>query len=742
MTDRLSTGAGFFQAGGTLPLETPSYVRRKADDELLERVQAGEYCYLLTARQAGKSSLMVCAAERLRMDGVAVAMIDLTVIGQEATDADQWYFGFVHELGRQLDVEQDIRSWWDGQARLPLAQRLVGFLRDVVLAQIDARVVSFIDEIDSTISLKFTDDFFAAIRSCFNARATEPVFRRLTFVLLGVASPTDLIADPTRTPFNIGCAIALTDFTWDEASALLPGLSDEPSGAERTLHRILHWTGGQPYLTQRLCVLCTPATGEPEQVDTVVAGEFLQPGLHKSETNLRSVGERVTASGKPTSRMLRLYRRVLRGAEVLDLPQSQTHNELKLSGLVKAAPSGRLRVRNRLYATVFNRHWIRMETPADWRLRAATATVVLLLLFSPAFYYEVVFPRQLVVTLEQTVAVDPADFQVARDNRDQLRSLWPYLYANKADERWGDLCRRRFNAVMQRDETPDLQREAYSLAQETFSELVDLEDRRSDFPKTAHELLAQFYEQRAMRAEFAEPRDHAIVWRLKTLTAVTSDENRRAVNQFVEPDYPCLHRTFRHGARILAVAFSPDGQTVLTGSEDNTARLWNAATGTPLGEPLRHDRDVRVVTFSPDGQTVFTGSDDKTARLWKTATGAPPREPLLHDGSVTAATFSPNRQTVLTGSEDKTARLWNAATGTPLGEPLWHDGCVGAVTFSPDGQRICYFMKTPTPNRTNKIRVPATNRACRTRLRLVRCQQCGHLFAVEGMSSPHFWQLI
>src|SRR5207237_3613842 len=87
------------------------------------------------------------------------------------------------------------------------------------------RVVIFIDEIDFTRSLPFSaDEFFAAIRECYNARAQDPVWKRLAFCLLGVASPSDLIRDPRLTPFNIGRRIELTDFTAVEAGVLEIGL--------------------------------------------------------------------------------------------------------------------------------------------------------------------------------------------------------------------------------------------------------------------------------------------------------------------------------------------------------------------------------------------------------------------------------------------------------------------------------------------------------------------------------------
>jgi len=109
---------------------------------------------------------------------------------------------------------------------------------------------------------------------------------------------------------------------------------------------------------------------------------------------------------------------------------------------------------------------------------------------------------------------------------------------------------------------------------------------------------------------------------------------------------------------VRAVAFSPDGQTVLTGSTDTTARLWDARTGKPLHEPLQHQGEVWAVAFSPDGQTVLTGSTDNTARLWDARTGKPLHGALQHQGEVIAVAFSPDGQTVLTASSDNTARLW------------------------------------------------------------------------------------
>jgi WD40 repeat protein len=146
---------------------------------------------------------------------------------------------------------------------------------------------------------------------------------------------------------------------------------------------------------------------------------------------------------------------------------------------------------------------------------------------------------------------------------------------------------------------------------------------------------------------------------------------------------------FSHGDRVLSVAFSPDGKTILAGSFDGKAQLWNVATCRPIGPPMVHSGVVNAVAFSPDGQTLLTGSRDKTARRWDAATGRPLGQPLVHSAPVFAVAFSPDGQTLLTGCSDKTARLWDAATGQPIGPPLPHSSDLWiAVAFSPDGRSL------------------------------------------------------
>jgi WD40 repeat protein len=158
-----------------------------------------------------------------------------------------------------------------------------------------------------------------------------------------------------------------------------------------------------------------------------------------------------------------------------------------------------------------------------------------------------------------------------------------------------------------------------------------------------------------------------------------------------------------HQARVVTLAFSPDGRTLLTGSTDMTARLWDVSGATaarPLGEPLQHPGAVWSAAFSADGRTIVTGCRDGRARLWDAATATPVGPPLAHDDVVWAIACHPRDTLVLTGSADKTARLWRLPEpmeGDPERIKLWVQLSTGMTLddsgvshwLDPDAWRKC-----------------------------------------------------
>ena len=143
-----------------------------------------------------------------------------------------------------------------------------------------------------------------------------------------------------------------------------------------------------------------------------------------------------------------------------------------------------------------------------------------------------------------------------------------------------------------------------------------------------------------------------------------------------------------HTDAVFSVAFSPDGKRIVSGSGDKTVRVWDAATGQPIGAPLTgHTGAVSSVAFSPDGKRIVSGSSTR-----RCGCGTPPpanrsAQPLTgHTDSVYSVAFSPDGKRIVSGSDDKTVRVWDADTGQPIGQPLTgHTGAVTSVAFSPDG---------------------------------------------------------
>lgn len=349
--------------GGPVQAKYGTYLKRPADELLLHACQEGLFAYVLSSRQIGKSSLMFETSYKLVQAGIQTVLIDLNSIGSRA-DADHWYFSLVAELAQKLKLEVDIQAWWESRPRLStLTQRFLEFLREVVLKEIAGPIVIFIDEIDMTLGLDFTDDFFAAIRSVHNDRAQYPAFRKLTFVLLGVATPDELIKDQTRTPFNVGQPIPLYDFTKDECEPFRIEIEGKyPTHGRHYFNQVYDWTQGHPYMTQKLVeamlTRSDPESGEnePDLVDQIVRKLFLAVDI-RSDDNLQFVQTRVTGDVH-AQEMLKVYKRILNGnTPAQDDEQSPPINRLKLYGLV-LAKHGTLQVRNNIYTRAFDVAWV------------------------------------------------------------------------------------------------------------------------------------------------------------------------------------------------------------------------------------------------------------------------------------------------------------------------------------------------------------------------------------------------
>src|SRR5215213_6105476 len=116
---------------------------------------------------------MIRTAERLRQVGTKAAIIDLSGLGTQLS-REQWYLGIIKRLAVDLRLKLEVEQWWHERRALSPVQCYTDFLHDIILAELPGRFVIFVDEIDSTLKLDFTDDFFAAIRLMYNLRASDP----------------------------------------------------------------------------------------------------------------------------------------------------------------------------------------------------------------------------------------------------------------------------------------------------------------------------------------------------------------------------------------------------------------------------------------------------------------------------------------------------------------------------------------------------------------------------------------
>jgi len=710
-----TTKPSYYQVGGSLTNNAPNYVKRQADDDLYNRLKAGEFCYVLNSRQMGKSSLQVRTIQRLTNEGIACAAIDISEIGNRGVTPEQWYAGLLRILENNFNLSDivNVRTWWRDRNFLTPVQRLSEFIETVLLPNISSNIVIFIDEIDSILALDFpADDFLALIRSCYNKRANNSEFDRLTWALLGVASPTDLCREQnasSNTPFNIGKAIELTGFDETEAQPLAAGLAELTDSSQEVLTEVLYWTGGQPFLTQKLCKLLLenpqlmpnlppPAPAKQgwekdpaalcfgggkdkintskEWVEKVVRLKIVENWETQDvPEHLSTIRDRLFKENQRIVRRLGLYQQILEQAEIVP-DGSAEQMELRLSGLI-VKRGEKLTISNPIYEAVFDKElieqkleklspyseaiklWLNSSCEDDSQLlRGDDLQSALVWAAGKSLRnkdFQFLTASQKVILSEQNQLLHLATLETKKAVCDAEKALMEAEFAKQKAKQWIGIG----SAVLAASLVgaigfSTLAYQRFRLAQAS----IEIEQNGSDAL-----LLAV-----SQKTENSEALSEAL------LRAIASGNKLKTLveNKHNLEEYPATRPLL--ALQIILDKISKT-QPKTTSSIPQTQINWQA-----------HKGAVTSVSFSPNRQILATAGIDDQVRIWNFS-GQKIAEWKAWQQSVNMVNFSPNGKFLATAGRDSTVKLWNLS-GQNFSQLKGIQGSVTSISFSPEGKLL------------------------------------------------------
>ena len=703
----------FHLSGGGLPLDADSYVEREADQLLFNFLLAGEFCYVLNSRQMGKSSLLNRMLQRLKAEDVACARVDLQRLPRGGDDAAKWYAGFVNQLvmGFELSDRINWKNWWRSHDMLQPSQRLGSFLQEVLLTEIpDRSLVILIDEIDSSLGLKFdSDDFFRLMRACHQG-GDETDSQRLTFGVVGVAKPAQLIRDQIGTPFNIGREISLRGFTFDEARRLAKGLVEKAAEPEAVLREVLKWTAGQPFLTQKLCGLVLNIEGAPilagteaSWIEQLVQEHVIQDWEAQDEPeHFRSIENRLLRQkGALAGRMLGIYEQILmQGRLKASELAVEDRWELKLSGFL-VERRGWFEVQNRIYREVFDQAWIKhclgelrdpfyAEAFEAWERSGRSDESFLLR--SKALDDALAWAKESRLNsndeafLEQCREVRDREKQELAARRERVKEEENQILADanrKATQRlkWGSFILAIslilaggswFFAAQQKELTKRAKfiEQAIEIQVEAREAKDQFEAGRQLFGLLKGIRTARAYQQFQPSFERLDEREKQEILKAKFLIQAALIKVYNIHERYI----------FHSHNEVFKAGFSSDSQILITHGDGGIVKLWNLDGSEHATISTNHQNRILGAQFSLESQMLVTHDSGRMVKLWN-LDGSKHATLQTNQGALREATFSPDGEMLVTHSFGR-VQLWDL-NGR---EHRASDGHIRSINFSPDSK--------------------------------------------------------